>query len=233
MTDFLDALERAADEPPEPAPARPRTPWDEVLDTFIAFLNRKYADALRAFRRDGEAPGVVQLVVSPRGQRNQQHMILVLHLTRGTARVLGTNSDEIPSVEALEQRLTHMIRMPAFRQTVAELRRVAGQPVTGVLHAGGLRDRRPSTDVVVTIPPEEQIRLADAAEARQQAPLTMHVQLAGPSPVGQGVYNPGTVLRWLVAGGYGLALEAGGGHAPEGGNRVRLIGTPVEPEKLG
>lgn len=231
MTDFFEELERAADEPDEPEPAPP--PWDDVLDTFVSFLNTKYADALRASRRGGAAPGVVQLVVSPRGHRNHQNTILVLHVTRTTASVLGENSDEIPNPEALRRRLAHMIRTTAFRQTVATLRTMSQQPVTGVLHGGGLRDRRPSTDVLVTLSPEEQIRLADASEAANREPLTLRGKLLGPSVAGKGIYDRNAVLRWLVAGGYGLELDARDGHDLEGGEIIRLHGVPVMPSDLG
>lgn len=231
MTDFFEELERAADEPEEPE-LPPRTPWDDVLDKFIEFLNGRYADALRASRRDGAAPGVVQLVVSPRGQRNHQNTILVLHFTRTAARVLGASSDEIPNVEALQGRLAHMIRTTAFRQTVTTLRAMSQAPVTGVLHAGGLRDRRPSTDVLVTLASDEQIRLADASEAARRERLTLFGRLSGPSAAGQGTYDRNAVFRWLVAGGYGLELDAEGGHVPEGGGTVRLRGVPVRPSDL-
>lgn len=230
MTHFLEELQRAAAASVEPEPAQPGTPWDQVLATFVAFLNTTYADALRASCRYGAAPGVVRLVVSPRGQRNHQTPILVLHFTAHTAFVLAERSDEIPSVEALQARLAHMVRSTAFRNTVDFMRKMSQQPVPGVLHAGGIRDRQPSTDVLVTLSATEQIKLADASEADQTDPITLHATLAGASPAGRGTYAPEAMLRWLVAGGYGLALDMQHGHALEGEGMVRLSGKIVNPD---
>src|SRR6185503_12724192 len=153
MSNFLDALKRAADAPAEPEPAARFPPWDSVLDTFIQFLNERYADALRAFRKDGAAAGVVQLMVHPRGRRNDRNTLLVFRFARSGARILGDNADELESASELEQRLTELVRTEAFRSKVEAMRALANQPVPGVLRASGLRDGRPSTDVLVTLYP--------------------------------------------------------------------------------
>ena len=228
---FLNALERAAGASAEIKHAVRLTCWNAVLDTFIACLNEKYADALRAFRDDGAASGIVQLIVTPRGRRNYRSTLLVFRFTRSGAHIVGDSGYELESPLALAQWLTDLVRTKTFRDIVDKLREQSRGPVIGVLHAGEVRDRRPSTDVLVTLSADEQAKLGDASEAKDRQPITLQAQLAGPAPAGQGIYAPDATLRWLTAGGYGLQLDADG-HKLEEGGVLRLSGAPVDPALL-
>jgi len=228
---FLDELKRAADAPVEPEQAARFPPWDSVLDRFIHFLNETYADALRAFRKDGDSPGVVRLLVHPRGRRNDRNTLLVFRFSPSTARIIldSNRLDLASAASALEQWLVDMVRTQGFRRKVEAMRAVAKQPLPGVLHeGGGLGARRPSTDVLVTISPDQQSRLADACET--QATVSLRVHLAGPGPGGKGTYVPGRAYRWLAAGGYWVALDPGS-HVLEA-DVVQLTGTPADPTEL-
>jgi hypothetical protein len=231
---FREELLRATRAPQAPEPAGLRTPWDDVLDEFVAVLNEGYADALRAYRRDGAASGVGHIVVTPRGRRNHRNTLLVLHFEHDEARVLAGGGRSFATPDALQEYLINFVRLPAFRETVRSMRELAAEPVTGVLQGRDLElgARRPSTDILVTLAPEEQARLADACETRLRQPIELVVTLPGPSPAGRGTYGRAASLRWLVAGGYGLELDAAGGHTPEGDNMVRLRGTPIDPALL-
>src|SRR6185436_5845803 len=129
MNTFLDQLKQAADAPAEPETAAHVTPWDSVLNTFIAFLNERYADALRAFRKDGDASGIVQIMVNPQGRRNHRSIWLICRFTRSGLRILDENGYEFKSTSALEQWFIGAVRTEAFRKKVEVMRALANERV--------------------------------------------------------------------------------------------------------
>jgi len=228
MNDFRTKLLQATR---ETAPTR--GPWDDVLDDFVAVLNERYADALRAYLLGSVASGEVDLMVAPLGWRSQRTTLLTLAFDETGARTLGERKRTFTTPDAFQQYLIDLVRKPTFRRAVESMRKLATQPVTGVLHGNDLRARSPSTDILVTISPEEQRKLVDASDAKPRRRIdALHAALEGPSPAGQGTYAKGASLRWLVAGGYGLELDPEGGHEPDGERAVLLRGTPVDPTLL-
>src|SRR5262249_28921930 len=84
MNDFRSRLLQATQ---ETVPTR--TPWDDVLDDFVAVLNERYADALRAFLLGSAASGEVDLMVAPLGWRSQRDTLLAVAFDETGARSLG------------------------------------------------------------------------------------------------------------------------------------------------
>ncbi len=185
------------------------TPWDGVLREFTAEINEEER-AVFAFVRRGGAPTVRHLVLTPKGRRDQSHILLSLEATPKVATVLSGDRRDFVTVEDFERFLVELAQMSTFRETLGILGAIAEQPVTGFLRFGHFANRSPALDIVVKISPSEQHRLADAAEMQEQAPLKVHVDLAGPSPLGQGTYDEKRPPRWLVAGGYRLEIQQHG-----------------------
>jgi hypothetical protein len=211
----------------EPARNDAATRWDPILKEFRDFLNEQYGEFLRVALTNGAAPHVRHLKLWPRGQRNVQSSILSVYVTNDSARVLG-DAPELRTEEELQEWLTSFLRRPTFRSSLEELREIASQPVVGVLRVGA--DRKASSllaDVTVRISPDQQYRLADAAEATPvQRIEQLYVEPAGRTILGRGTYTAQTKPIWLVAGGYALEIEPGS-DAQEADGRIRLSGMPV------
>jgi hypothetical protein len=223
MQNFREAVKQALKG--APVDVRTETPWDKVLREFAASINEEKRNVL-AFVRRGSAPSVRHLILTPKGHRDQTEVLLSVEARPKFAVVYSWERREFTEVEDFQAFLVSLAGVPEFRNTLETLGNMASAPVIGFLRSGPATDRSPARDIVVKVPAEDQQMLADAAEARQ--PVTIYVDPEGPSPLGQGVYDPKVQPRWLVSGGYVLEIED---HNEEFG-RIKLRGTPLDPDQL-
>ncbi|WP_437670203.1 hypothetical protein [Sorangium sp. So ce131] len=222
MQNFRDAVKQALRG--QAVDMKTETQWDEVLREFVTGINES-EPLIHAFVRRGAAPSVRHLVLAPKGRRDQAHIVLSLEATPRAVVVLSGDRREFTEVDDFQEFLIYFAGLADFRSTLKTLGKVATAPVTGFLRFGPVTDRSPSRDIVVEVPYHEQHNLADAAESAQRAEVKIYVDPKGPSPLGQGVYDPKYPPRWLVAGGYALEIEH---HNAELG-RIMVRGTPLEP----
>lgn len=219
MQNFREAVKKALQD--EAVDESPTTKWDEALGEFAAIISEE--PSVVAFVRPGGAPSVRHLVLTPKGRRDQSHILLSCEVSKSHVAVLSGARREFSTIEGFHDFLVKLAEKSAFHETLQTLRGLADQAVVGFLRFGHAKDRSPARDIVVTVPAQEQRRLAEAAEKRSSEPIELHVDLAGLSPLGQGTYDAENQPRWLAAGGYALAITDSELAGPE---RVRLRGGP-------
>src|SRR5262249_48907413 len=95
MNDFRTKLLQATRET-----ASTRSPWDDVLNDFVAVLNERYADALRAYLLGSAASGEVELMVVPLGWRSQRTTLLALAFDETGARTLDEKNRTFTTPDA-------------------------------------------------------------------------------------------------------------------------------------
>jgi hypothetical protein len=217
---FREAVKAALKGPVVDVDGEMMTQWDGVLRDFAAILNEE--ELVFAFVRRGATPSVRYLVLAPKGRRDQETTELSMAVTLHAAVVLAGEHRPFTTIDEFEKILVRFAARPSFRESLDILKANADEPVFGFLRFGHATTRNPSHDVLVKISPEEQHRLADAAEASPRESITIRVDPTGPSPLGRGTYDPNKPPRWMVAGGYQLAVEA---HHAERGS-IQLHGTP-------
>jgi len=228
MQDFREMLTAASAE--EPAKTWPATRWDRILGEFREWLNEAYGNFLKASLTDSAAPRVRHVKLWPRGRRNAQSIMLSVYVTETSVRVLGEETPELKMEEDFKQYLADFVRLPAFHASLESFRQLASEPVEGVLRVGADRSKALLADVAVNVPPDQQHRLADAAETTSPEHIDRLYVVPSERTRG-GIYTAQTKPIWLLAGGYALEIDDGS-DAKESDGRIRLSGTPVPSSKL-
>lgn len=228
MQSFREQLTAASSK--GPVEGWPPTRWAPILEEFCGWLNDTHGEVLAASLGDSAAPRVHHVKIWPRGRRNQRSIMLSVHLTEDSARVLGAETPELRTEEAFRQFLADFVSLPSFHATIEELKEIVSQPVEGALRAGASWNSALLADVAVGVPPDEQRRLADAAE-QASPPHIDRLYVVPSSRTRGGRYSRSTKPIWLVAGGYVLKLDESSDAQEEDG-RIRLSGAPIPSSNL-
>ncbi len=231
MSNLSARLDAAAEE--KPSTSWRATCWQPILEEFVAWLDRKYSDALRASLLNGSAPDVHYVRIWPVGQRNSAFTLLTVHATEQRISILGKDSPEFTDEETFSHHLEQFVQLPAFKNTIASLREIANQPVDGVLRVGATWQARIIADIKVGLAPEQQRLLASAAEAEPPRKIDrLRVFQARPTAFERGTYpSPQHPPQWLVAGGYVLAIDEHG--LEPDGSTIWLSGRPISGREPG
>ncbi len=153
--------------------------------------------------------GYTRLKWGPVTRPGDAHTLLVVKGHGGRVIKLGPEQRLVFSKEELQEHLVSLVQSESFRASLKDLERLAAEPVEGFLRSGYPRDRDPSNDVFVEVAPDVQQRLAKVCldTAQPTGVEDVRVRLAGPSPIGRGVFQDRKdKLKWLVSGGVVVKL---------------------------
>lgn len=205
----------------ESAGGRP-APFDQVLQEFVETLTAVEPFVGAAIEK-GHHPQMRTFVTWPRSRRDQRAIMLTFWWDGTTMKVLNEPSrPPFESPQALGDYLVEFLENSAFPTTLVEYRLLWQQDVYGYLRVQSPHEASPE-DVSVLV------RAADQQTIAKAAPQT-HLNLeAIPAPMaGASEFNRATPYRYLVSGGYTLALAFCG--LADG--KVHLSGVVVEPNEL-
>lgn len=118
-----------------------------------------------------------RLVLHPKHRPAQQHLILSFWVEAQSITVSGEQSTRLDTTDALGSWLESFVTMPAFQESLAELAQCAKEPVEAYLRTIGpnvlSRD-----DVMVEVAADDQRRLDEAADKREELQLVVHTSTA-------------------------------------------------------
>ena len=223
MSDFQDQLQEAFGAS-NPRKNNEEPHWSRaILDEFAEWITKQSGGRVYARNVGTGVPEGIRLVWGPVNRLTDTNTLLVVLGQGNRAIKLGVEQHLYISREEMQADLVGLVESEAFRESMAELERRAGERVEGFLRSGFPRDRNPKDDVFVEVPPEEQRRLADAHLGWAGPRVTdLCVRLVGPSPIAKGVFQDRKdKLGWLVSGGVVTKLDL---PPHEDGGRLKLSG---------
>jgi hypothetical protein len=126
----------------------------------------------------GAHPRRYHLTLHPRHRPSQRHLMLTFWVEPNRVVVSGEESQSFDSPEGLEKRLEQFVASPAFQESLAELARVAEEPVEAYLRAlgSGALSRE---DVMVGVAAADQARLDEAAEGDELRIVVSPIRFPG------------------------------------------------------
>jgi hypothetical protein len=209
MTKFQEQIGQAFTRPPDERPREAH--WSRAtVEEFAQWVNEESGGLVYARIEETGVPESTRLVWGPVTLLGVTSTLLVVSSQAQGERAVREGYPRLLSREELQADILRLVASEEFKASLKEImRRAREEPVDGFLRSGYPRDRNPSNDVLIEVPPDVQKRLADAYLSKEARPEVrgVFVRLPGPSPIAKGRFEDRKdTLRWLVSGGVVLNL---------------------------